>query len=304
MNHLLIAGGTGFIGYHLALNLIKKNWKVTSLSISKPKRIRKIKEVKYLFVDVTKKNEIKNKLLDKYTHVINLSGYTSNLYSKKYKKKIYNSHYIGTKNLINFFLKKKICSFIQIGSSAEYGSAKAPQNEKKICKPTNIYGKAKNEATTHTLRMVLKHKFPANVLRLFQVYGPHQGKNRAVTQLLKYCIKNQNFPASDGKQIRDFCYIDDVIKAIYLLLKKRNISGKVINIGYGQGINMRKLILTIQKVAKGGKPQFGLFKSRSHENPKLVPSIILAKKLLGWGPSTKLTSGLNKTKLFLLKHEE
>ena len=107
MNHLLIAGGTGFIGYHLALNLIKKNWKVTSLSISKPKKIRKIKGVKYLFVDVTKKNEIQNKLLDKYTHVINLSGHTSNLYSKKYKKKIYNSHYIGTKNLINFFLKKK-----------------------------------------------------------------------------------------------------------------------------------------------------------------------------------------------------
>ena len=103
MNHLLIAGGTGFIGYHLALKLIKKNWKVTSLSISKPKKIRKIKGVKYLFVDVTKKNEIKNKLLDKYTHVINLSGHTSNLYSKKYKKKYIIAIILGLKILSIFF---------------------------------------------------------------------------------------------------------------------------------------------------------------------------------------------------------
>jgi|TARA_B100001093_G_C26805629_1_gene1005348 nucleoside-diphosphate-sugar epimerase len=301
MNHLLIAGGTGFIGYHLAYKLKQKGWKITSLSITKPKKKRIVKGVKYLLVDLTKKKLIKQKLSENYTHVINLSGHTSNLYSKKYKKKIYNSHYLGTKNLINFFLKKKIKSFIQIGSSAEYGNAKNPQNEKNLCEPTNIYGKAKFMATKYTIKTVSTHKFPANVLRLFQVYGPHQGENRAVTQLLKYCISNHNFPASDGKQIRDFCYIDDVIKAIYLLLRK-NISGKIINIGSGNGITMKKLILTIQKVAKGGKPKFGLFKSRSHENTKLVPSIILAKKLINWKPTTKLIDGLNKTRLFIIKN--
>ena len=304
MNHLLIAGGTGFIGHHLALKIKKKGWQVTSLSIKKPKKKRIIKGVKYLLVDVTKKNQIENKLIAKYTHVVNLSGHTSNLYSKKYKKVIYNSHYIGTKNLINFFLKKNIDSFIQIGSSAEYGNAKDPQYEKKLCKPNNIYGKAKLKATIYTLKTAKKYKFPANVLRLFQVYGPHQGENTIVTQLLKYCIKKQNFSASDGRQVRDFCYIDDAVKAIYFLLKKKDTFGKVINIGYGNGITMKKLIHTIQKVTKGGNPKFGLFKSRSHENPRLIPSIIQAKKILKWSPSTKLINGLNKTKIFLIKNEK
>ena len=87
MNHLLIAGGTGFIGYHLALKLKKFGWKVTSLSITKPQKKRRIKGVRYLFVDVTKKKQIKKELKEDYTHVVNLSGYTSNLYLKKYKKK-------------------------------------------------------------------------------------------------------------------------------------------------------------------------------------------------------------------------
>ena len=60
-----------------------------------------------------------------YTHVINLSGYTLNLYRKKYKKKILKSHFNSTKNLINFFEKKGIKNFVQIGSSAEYGNAKS-----------------------------------------------------------------------------------------------------------------------------------------------------------------------------------
>jgi nucleoside-diphosphate-sugar epimerase len=87
MNHLLIAGGTGFIGYHLAYKLKQKGWKITSLSITKPKKKRIVKGVKYLLVDLTKKKLIKQKLSENYTHVINLSGHTSNLYSKKYKKK-------------------------------------------------------------------------------------------------------------------------------------------------------------------------------------------------------------------------
>ena len=153
------------------------------------------------------------------------------------------------------------------------------------------------------LNFAKKNNFPANVIRLFQVYGPNQGDSRAVTQLMKYCIKDKIFPASDGKQVRDFCFIDDVVQAINLLLKKR-ISGKIINVGFGTGVSMKKLIFSIQYVAKGGRPKLGLFKSRNHENPRLIPSILLAKKLLNWQPKTKLIQGLKKTKNFLVKHEK
>ena len=294
MNHLLIAGGTGFIGYHLADKFKKKGWKVTSLSLKKPKKKRFLKGVKYILLDLTKKKYIEKKLKDDYSAVINLSGHTTNLYSQNLKKKIFQSHYIGAKNLIDFFKKKKIKIFIQIGSSAEYGKAKSPLQETVNCKPNNIYGRAKLKATKYVLSVAKKNKFPATVLRFFQVYGPKQGENRAVMQILKFCINKKKFPASNGKQIRDFCFIKDAINAIELTINKK-VYRKVINIGYGKGISMRRLINIIKGIAKGGKPQFGVMKSRNHENPVLVPSIIRARKILGWKPKVKLKKGLKIT---------
>ena len=249
MNHLLIAGGTGFMGYHLANKYKKRGWKVTSISLTRPQKIRHIRGVKYLLLDLTKKNQIPKKLKDKFTHVVNLSGYTSNLYSTKFRKKIHNSHFYGTKNLIEFFINKKIKNFVQIGSSAEYGDAKSPLKEKNKCRPSSVYGRAKLKASMHTLALAKKHKFPANVLRLFQVYGPNQGENRAVMQILKFCLNKEQFPASDGKQIRDFCFVDDVIRAIDLILKK-NISGKLINIANGKGGNNEKTYFNNKKSCK------------------------------------------------------
>ena len=193
-----------------------------------------------------------------------------------------------------FLKKKKIKIFIQIGSSAEYGKAKSPLQETVNCKPNNIYGRAKLKATKYVLSVAKKNKFPATVLRFFQVYGPKQGENRAVMQILKFCINKKKFPASDGKQIRDFCFIKDAINAIELTINKK-VYRKVINIGYGKGISMRRLINIIKGIAKGGKPQFGVMKSRNHENPVLVPSIIRARKILGWKPKVKLKKGLKIT---------
>ena len=302
--HLLIAGGTGFIGYHLANKAKKKRWKVTSISLTKPKLYRKVKGVKYILLDVTKKSLIKNKLRKNYNYVVNLSGVTNDLYSKKNKKKIYNSHVLGSKNLIDFFLLKNIEKFIQIGSSAEYGNAKSPQRESIVCKPKNTYGRAKLKATKYLLTISKKNKFKGTVMRFFQVYGPGQGSERATMQILSNCYKNKIFPASDGKQIRDFCYIDDVTEAIFKSFDNKKIIGKILNIGYGRGIVFRHFILSIRNLVRGGHPQFGLFKSRSHENPKLVPDIKKAKKLLNWKPKTKLMLGLKKTLDYLKVYEK
>ena len=65
---------------------------------------------------------------------------------------------------------------------------------------------------------------------------------------------------------------------------------------------MKNLILTIQRVAKGGEPQFGLFRSRNHENSSLVPSINSAIKILKWKPKVELLNGLAKTKIFMTKY--
>ena len=59
--NILIVGGTGFIGYHLAKESLKKGWKVTSISTRKPRKIRKLKKVNYIFCDITNKKSLKKK---------------------------------------------------------------------------------------------------------------------------------------------------------------------------------------------------------------------------------------------------
>ena len=123
---ILIVGGTGFIGYHLGCKLIKKNWSVFSISTKKPKIIRYNRNFKYLFCNITNKKKLYN-ILDsiKFDYVVNCGGYVNH----KNKKKTFDSHFLGCKNLADYFLNKNLKSFIQIGSSIENGFQKSPQKE-------------------------------------------------------------------------------------------------------------------------------------------------------------------------------
>ena len=114
---ILIVGGTGFIGFHLAKSCLSKGLSVTSLSTKYPKKNRKLKHVKYIKCDLFNKKKLRKLIRKNYNFVVNLGGYVDH----SNKIKTYNSHYIGCKNLSNIFVKKNITSFVQMGSSGEYG---------------------------------------------------------------------------------------------------------------------------------------------------------------------------------------
>ena len=99
---ILIVGGTGFIGFNLAKKLVKHNI-VVSISTKKPTKDRSIKGVKYINLDIsTIKNFYKIKEYT-FNYIINLAGYVNH----NEKINVYKSHYLGAKNLINYFKKKK-----------------------------------------------------------------------------------------------------------------------------------------------------------------------------------------------------
>ena len=101
--HLLVIGGTGFIGHNILKKAKILKWNLSSVSRSKPKKNKIIKGVNYLKVDITKKSQIKRKLNLNFTHVINAAGNTNENFKKNNKKKIYQLYHLGPKNLIDFF---------------------------------------------------------------------------------------------------------------------------------------------------------------------------------------------------------
>jgi UDP-glucose 4-epimerase len=297
---ILIVGGTGFIGFHLASQLVKKNYIVTSLSTKLPTKKRKVSRASYLICDICKFNQLK-KILNKnkeFDYVINLGGYVDH----SNKKKTFKSHYIGCKNLANYFLKKKIKRFIQLGSSVEYGNSNSPQIENRVTEEKKLkstYGIAKLKATNFLLQLFKKNNFPVTILRLYLAYGPNQDVNRFLPIIITNCLLKKKFPCSNGIQYRDFLYIDDLVNLIEKLLNsKKLLNGQIFNAGSGKPQKLKTIIKLIVKKLNGGIPEYGKVKLRKDEIIKLYPNIKKVKLFTSWRPKITFKNGLKKTILY------
>jgi len=291
---ILIIGGTGFIGYHLAKKSLKKGWRVTSLSSNRPKKIRYLSKVKYIRCDITNKKLLKKSTKDTFDYVVNLGGYVDH----SNKKKTFKSHYEGCQNLAQVFLEKKISSFIQIGSSLEYGTSKSPQKENVKCNLKSVkstYGKAKLLSSNYVINLFKKKKFPSTVIRFYLVYGPKQDINRFIPTIINGCLKNKKFPTSDGSQSRDFLHIDDAVEAIIMCLENKKSRGQILNIGTGKPKIIKRVIEMVKKFSKGGQPQYGMFKLRKFDIPKIYPNINKAKNKIKWIPKVSFEKGIKLT---------
>jgi UDP-glucose 4-epimerase len=287
---ILIIGGTGFLGHHLAKKCNTK-FIVTSLSLNLPKKEKKIKGVRYLIADISKKQELIKKINSKFDIVVNLGGYINH----KNRNLAIKTHLNGCKNLINFFKDKNIELFIQIGSSAEYGKQKSPNFENMKCSPKTIYAQSKLNASKYLINFPKKYNFPYVILRFYQVYGPEQKQDRLIPMVINSCLEDLHFRCTSGIQSKDFLYITDAINAICKCFNNNKIISNIINIGSGHKISVRKLILKVVKNVGYGKPMFGVLGKRSDEPKNSYPSIKKAKKILIWKPKISLEKGLRMT---------
>ena len=291
---LLVIGGTGFLGSHVCREAIKKDYRVISVSTKKTK-FNLIKKVKYIKCDISNSATIKRKLNFEVDYIINFGGYVDH----SDKNKTYQSHFKGCKNLIDFYQKKKIKKFIQIGSSLEYGKTKSPHKEKTMTKKVillkSIYAKSKLLSTNYCMNAFKKFFFPVIVLRPYLVYGPGQKIDRLIPFIISKSLTNKTFPCSSGVQLRNFLFVEDFVKAIFKTLTKKNVNGEIINIGSNNNLKVKKVILMIKNYLNSGKPMFGKIKLRKDESIKYYPSIKKAKNLINWKPLIQFEKGLIQT---------
>tara|TARA_X000000950_G_C13777782_1_gene603780 strand:+ start:86 stop:1048 length:963 start_codon:yes stop_codon:yes gene_type:complete len=317
---ILITGSAGFIGFHLTLELLKKNYKILGVDnlnsyydkTLKQKRLKILntfRNFKFLNIDIKKYDlfykKIYKKKIDTLIHLAAQPGVRISI-QKPYNTLTQNLNSFS--NVIEIVRILKIKKFIYASSSSVYGDAKKfPFNESdKYNVPVSIYGATKlcNEIIAESY--VRNFKIQAIGLRFFTVYGPFGRPDMAYYSFMNNLMNNRKIKVfNKGNMLRDFTYIDDIIDGIKkILTSKKRVGHLIINLGKGKPDKLFDLIELIEKFShKKFKIQF----TKSIPNgdiKKTFANINKAKNLIKWKPKTNLKQGLSKfTKWYLDYHE-
>lgn len=292
----LLIVGCGFIGSHVAKEAVERNFEVTVISLKEKSADQKINNVEYIVTDICNIKELSAVLEDKlFDYVVNLSGYISHVNFNQGGNKVFNVHFEAAKNIVASINHNNLKTFIQIGSSDEYGDNAAPQNEYQREQPISPYSLAKVCATHFFQVLNRTENFPVVILRPFLVYGEGQDEKRFIPQIIQGCLENKTFPVSEGSQLRDFCYISDIVDAIFISLNCKKAFGEVINVASGMPVNISYVVKKIRKIIGLGYPKFGEVPYRDGENMALYADISKANNILNWEPKISLNEGLRIT---------
>ncbi|HHT9105566.1 MAG TPA: NAD-dependent epimerase/dehydratase family protein [Candidatus Wujingus californicus] len=292
---ILVVGGSGFLGKHLVRRCLRDTRFVSCIGLGRNKK-GFFEDIEVINVDINNKDVLWAILNKKsFDYIFNLGGYIDHTNYFNGGRKVIETHFVGLLNILDCIDVKSLKSFVQIGSSDEYGNAPSPQRETMRENSISPYSQAK-VASTHLIQMLHRTEgFPGVVLRFFLVYGPGQDNKRFLPQIINGCLNNIEFKTSEGKQLRDFCYIDDVIEAMIKAAALPQSKGNVINIASGTPVMIKDVIQKVMLFTDGGKPMWGAHPYRVGENMQLYADISLAKNLLHWEPQVSLDVGLKKT---------
>ena len=255
---IIVAGGTGFIGANLISELISNGNEVISISKSIDNKKRKVKNAKYIFHDLNK--PIKENLLNNFMdveYIVNCSGYIDHSNFRANGIEVFYDHFNSLISLTNLAIDLKVKTFVQLGSSDEYGKNKSPIKESVRESPISPYALAKLSSTYFLQQCFREGILNTVILRPFLIFGEMQSRNRFLPYLIENCLKNKQFNVTKGDQIRDYLYIKDFNQALIKTLNNKKAYGEIINIASGIPISIKDVITSVNKLIGIGNPILG-----------------------------------------------
>tara|TARA_B100000900_G_scaffold341981_1_gene305243 strand:+ start:28430 stop:29365 length:936 start_codon:yes stop_codon:yes gene_type:complete len=293
---ILIIGGTGFIGSHLSMRLLELGAVVTSISLRK-KRRHFDNRIKYFYLDLTNKKKLENYFKkNSFDYIFNLGGYVNHKKFSEGGSSVIDEHFLNIIYQFKNIDKNKLKRYVFIGSADEYPILQSPKklSESTLCSPRSPYSFAKH-STINFLQMLYRSEgWPISIARIFLTYGPGQGVNRLIPNIINHGIKFGVVNTTNGSQVRDFCYIDDVIDGLISIVINKKAIGEIFNIASGKAVSVKNVIKILSNRI-GCKINFGVIKKRKDEPEYQVANISLSKKILNWSPKINLEDGLKKT---------
>ena len=298
---ILITGSSGFIGTNVTQYFVNKGEQVVGIDLAKPCEDFPTNLFTFHKCDLTDRDAVL-KAFEKFSpkNVIHLAFVT-------HRKDIYGEFFDDAKitlNMLDAASKNHVDRFLLMSSSTVYGLRTvdtALNEEEKLTPkdPKGTYGRAKLMAELMARQYFEAENLPVTVFRGFEIYGPILTIPSIVRILLDRAVKREPMKLfCYGKQKTDFTYVEDLARAIELVLSTPNTIGDTLNVGSGKAYTFEEFANTISQLLPA---KVELLPPRPNEKPFYLFSNIEKLKALGFKPKYDIKDGLKKTVDWMLK---
>ncbi len=310
----LVTGGAGFIGSHLVEELLRRKYAVRvfdNLSTGKLSNLDGMKgDLDFLKGDLRREADVR-KAVRGIHYVLHVGANRAVLRSVDDPLETNDVNVTGTLRLLVASRDAKVKRLVFSSSSSVYGNTrKFPSEENDIPQPESPYAASKIMGEYYCKQFTNLYGLSTVSLRYFNVFGPRQNpesRYSAVIPIVIDCLLKRKPPEIhwDGKQSRDFSYVDNVVEGNILAMKRGGVSGEVFNIACHEEYSILDIFNALKQIMKilEVKPAFA--PKRAGDVRRTFADIRKSKQRLGFKVQTRFYEGLEKTvKWFLQEKKE
>lgn len=298
---VLVTGGAGFIGSFLCDRLIAEGHDVICLDNLFTGRKSNIAHLLNHPRFELIRHDIIEPILLEVDWIFNFACPASPVHYQYNPIKTLKTNVMGTMNMLGLAKRTK-ARILQASTSEVYGDPhQHPQTEAYRGNVNTIgirscYDEGKRVAETLMMDYHREMRVDSKIIRIFNTYGPRMRHDdgRVVSNFIVQALQGEDITIyGDGSQTRSFCYVDDLVDVIILMMKKDNFTGPV-NTGNPGEFTIKELAEKVLQIT-GSKSKL-IYKDLPQDDPtQRKPDISLAKQELGWEPKINLEAGLKKT---------
>jgi UDP-glucuronate decarboxylase len=298
---ILIAGGGGFLGSHLAERLILDGNQVIVLDnfytgqLKNIEHLMKLKEFELIRHDVTEPIDLE------IEGIFNLASPASPIHYQKNPVQTLKTNVHGSINLLDL-AKKLDIRILQASTSEVYGDPEFEFQEESYWGRVNpvglrsCYDEGKRAAETLFMDFHRQYNLDIRIARIFNTYGPRMAKNdgRVVTNFIYQALNDQDITVyGEGLQTRSFCFVTDLIEGLIRLFFAESIHSPI-NLGNPVPVTIHQLATEIIEYTNSSSKI--VFRELPSDDPRdRCPDISKAKELLNWFPIINRADGLKQT---------
>jgi UDP-glucose 4-epimerase len=202
----------------------------------------------------------------------------------------------GTVNVLLAAVEAGTTRVVVVGTADEYGPIAAPFRESDREAPVTNYGVSKLAATKAALAIEAAGQLEVVVVRPGLAYGPGQPEDMFLGSLIAALREGRTFDMTEGRQTRDFIYVDDVARALTTVATAPGVSGRIFNVGSGEEVQIRRVAELVEGlIGEKGLLQLGKIPNRAGEAMRYALDTSAISRDLGFAPEVPLAEGLRRT---------